>query len=78
MEPATNATTQDNATRREAAIYLCLSEDTLRRWECQGKGPEMVRISPRKALYPWASLRAFLKAKLTIPGQGAGPHTERP
>jgi hypothetical protein len=48
------------ATRREASAFLRTSENQLRRWERRGVGPAVVRLSARKAIYPWESLRAFL------------------
>lgn len=56
----------DNATRAEAAAYLRVSQDTLQKWEHKGIGPALVRVSPRKALYPWAGLREFLAVSLKM------------
>jgi predicted site-specific integrase-resolvase len=50
-------------TRREAALFLGVSEETLRAWEHAGTGPALIRISARKAVYPRDALTEFLAAQ---------------
>lgn len=50
----------DVLTRREAALRLGISVDTLRAWERSGIGPRVVRVSPRLARYYAADLADFI------------------
>ena len=63
-------TIHDHATRAEAAAYLRVSEAQLRKWEAEGIGPKVLRISPRKALYSWNGLRLFLADGLSAVADG--------
>ena len=45
--------------RKEAAEFLDLSEQTLRKWACQRRGPAFVRLG-RAVRYSLADLRDFL------------------
>lgn len=47
-------------TRAQAAKVLGVAEPTLRVWEREGRGPSVIRISDRKAIYPVAELAAFV------------------
>jgi DNA-binding transcriptional MerR regulator len=50
---------RDLMTSKEAAVYLRISEDTLRRWRCRGLGPKYIRINGR-ILYRLRDLERFL------------------
>lgn len=58
--------TEDIATRKEAARYMKVPERVLRKWEREHKGPPVMRLSPKRARYRWADLRAFLEASLKV------------
>ena len=45
-------------TSKEAAVYLRISEDTLRRWRCRWLGPKYIRINGR-ILYRRRDLERF-------------------
>ena len=44
---------------KEAAVYLRISEDTLRRWRSKGLGPQYIKIHGR-ILYRRRELERFL------------------
>lgn len=48
----------------DAAAMLGVSQDTLRRWRLQGKGPAYARLSAHTVVYPVDELRAYLRAQL--------------
>ncbi|MBK5958370.1 hypothetical protein CCR97_09120 [Rhodoplanes elegans] len=50
-------------TRSQAAKALGVSEEALRRWEAEGAGPTVVRLSERRAVYPVAELTAFINSR---------------
>lgn len=62
-----STSTTENATRAEAAAFLRVTLRTLRDWERRRIGPPVVRLSPRRAIYPWAGLRVFLATSALIP-----------
>ena len=64
---STSNQTEENATRAEAAAFLRVKPQTLRNWEARKIGPPVVRVSSRKALYPWIGLRAFMAIETLIP-----------
>ena len=49
-------------TRVEVADLLGVSEQTLRDWERAGRGPEVIRFSPKVARYPAAAIARFFEA----------------
>jgi hypothetical protein len=50
---------RDLLTSKEAAVYLRIAENTLRRWRCRGVGPKYIRINGR-ILYRRRDLERFL------------------
>ena len=55
-EVAPTLRTAPNATTNEAAAYLNLQPQTLRKWACEQRGPiKPVRIGGRLG-WPWAAL----------------------
>ncbi len=52
---------------REAAKLLGLEEPTLRGWRIIGKGPEYIRMSPRRILYDTEILRQYREDRRVIP-----------
>lgn len=51
--------------RSEVADLLGLSPKTLREMERRGAGPEVVRVSPRRAIYPREGIRRFMNSRLS-------------
>lgn len=49
----------------QAAEMLCLSEQTLRKWRWEGKGPQFVKIG-RKVLYRDEDLQHFVLAQIRV------------
>ncbi len=52
-------------TTKEAAIYIGVSEDFMKRSRFTGKGPAFIRIGERKVLYRLIDLNAYLESNLT-------------
>jgi hypothetical protein len=48
--------------RRDAATFLSVPEDMLRRWEREGRGPAVYRYGRNTARYALDDLQAFDKA----------------
>lgn len=48
-------------TRSQTAKALGVSEEALRLWEREGRGPTVIRLSDRKALYPREALVDFVR-----------------
>lgn len=49
-------------TRAEVADLLGVTEQTLRDWERAGRGPEVIRFSPKVARYPADAVKRFVMA----------------
>lgn len=47
----------------DAAALLGVSQDTLRRWRLEGKGPVYSRLSSHTVVYPIDELRSYVSAK---------------
>jgi hypothetical protein len=47
-------------TTAEAAQFLRIQPQTLRRWRCEGRGPRYIRLSSNRCLYPRTSVDDFL------------------
>lgn len=58
--------------RGEVADLLGLTPKTLREMERNGSGPEVVRVSPRRALYPREGILRFLQSRVR---GGAAPQS---
>ncbi|MBB4853765.1 putative DNA-binding transcriptional regulator AlpA [Mycobacteroides chelonae] len=54
--------TTDTATPKEVAAYLHTSEAGLAQLRYRGQGPKFVRVGPRKVIYRWADVKAYLDA----------------
>lgn len=64
-ETVGNATVAPIAVRDyDAAALLGVSQDTLRRWRLEGKGPAYARLSAHTVVYPVDELHAYVGAKL--------------
>jgi len=53
--------------RTEAAEYLGVSTETLRRWEHEGMGPSLYRLSSKILFYRVKDLNAWLESKCVTP-----------
>lgn len=58
--------------RKQAAEFLGVSTETLRRWEKEGEGPPFYRLSEKKIRYEKADLEAFLEESRVDPGASDG------
>lgn len=54
--------TDDTATAKQVAAYLHTSEAGLAMMRYRGTGPKFIKAGPRKVLYRWADVQAFLDA----------------
>lgn len=52
----------DLATPRQVADYLHTTVASLAQMRYRGTGPKFVRVGPRKVLYRWADVHAYLDA----------------
>ncbi|XTP37892.1 helix-turn-helix transcriptional regulator [Mycobacterium sp. TJFP1] len=53
---------QDTATAKEVAAYLHTSEAGLAQLRYRGQGPKFVKVGPRKVIYRWSDVKAYLDA----------------
>lgn len=53
---------RDTASSKEVAAYLHTSESGLAQLRYKGQGPKFCRIGPRKVIYRWSDVRAYLDA----------------
>jgi len=58
---------------REAASFLGLCQETLKRWRTAGGGPEYVRVSANRARYEAASLARFVEERKRTSTADPGP-----
>ena len=56
---------EDYFTRSEVAAKLGLNVSTLKNWERARRGPRVVRVSERVALYPKIDLESYLLVRST-------------
>lgn len=54
------ATPDGRLTRKEAAKYLGLAENTLANWKSRGEGPKPMRLG-RRVFYRLTDLQAFIR-----------------
>jgi len=47
-------------TARQAAEWLGLTEPTLRRWRCEGRGPRFVKLNGAAVRYTLSELEAYV------------------
>lgn len=47
-------------TTREAARLLRVQPQSLRRWRCEGRGPQFVKVGPSRVLYRRATIENYL------------------
>ncbi|MGH3725020.1 MAG: helix-turn-helix transcriptional regulator [Mycobacterium sp.] len=52
----------ETATPKEVAAYLRTSEAGLAQLRYRGTGPKFCRVGPRKVIYRWSDVHAFLEA----------------
>lgn len=61
----------DLLTAAELAQRLGSTEGALAQWRYKGLGPKFIKPSPRKVLYRWSDVEAWLDAQTrTITGDG--------
>lgn len=53
---------EDTATSKEVAAYLRTSEAGLAQMRYRGIGPEFIKVGPRKVIYRWTDVFAYLDA----------------
>ncbi|MDW5613242.1 DNA-binding protein [Mycolicibacterium sp. D5.8-2] len=53
---------QDTATSKEVASYLHTTEAGLAQMRYRGIGPKFVKVGPRKVIYRWSDVKAYLEA----------------
>ena len=51
---------------KEAAEFLGVSLATLISWRRQGKGPDFVRVSDRRIVYPMTALRQHQASRINV------------
>lgn len=54
--------TADTATAKEVAEYLHTSEAGLAQMRYRGIGPKFVKVGPRKIIYRWSDVKAYMDA----------------
>lgn len=52
----------DTATAKEVAAYLQTTEAGLAQLRYRGQGPKFCRVGPRKVIYRWSDVKAYLDA----------------
>jgi len=52
----------DTATAKEVAAYLHTSEAGLAQLRYRGNGPKFCKVGPRKVIYRWSDVKAYLDA----------------
>ncbi|MDB2215630.1 Uncharacterised protein [Mycobacteroides abscessus subsp. massiliense] len=52
----------DTATPKEVAAYLHTSEAGLAQLRYRGQGPKFCKVGPRKVIYRWTDVHAYLDA----------------
>ena len=52
----------DTATPKEVAAYLHTTEAGLAQMRYRGIGPKFCKVGPRKVIYRWAEVKAYLDA----------------
>lgn len=78
QNPAQASALRQVLSRREAALYLQVSERTLERWALEGGGPAFVRLGTRRVGYTIETLNTWLRTRSfattsaeTVKGQDA-------
>ena len=61
-------------TPSDAAILLCVSPATLRKWRWEGKGPKFIKIG-RKVAYRDSDINAFIDSQVRCSTSDLGTHT---
>lgn len=51
---------EETATAKQVAAYLHTSESGLAMMRYRGTGPKFVKVGPRKVIYRWADVEAYL------------------
>lgn len=52
----------DTATAKEVAAYLHTTEAGLAQLRYRGTGPQFCKVGPRKVIYRWSDVHAYLDA----------------
>lgn len=52
----------DTANTKQVAAYLHTTEDGLAQMRYRGTGPKFVKVGPRKVIYRWSDVQAYLDA----------------
>lgn len=52
----------DTASAKEVAAYLHTSEAGLAQMRYRGRGPKFIKVGPRKVIYRWSDVKAYLDA----------------
>jgi len=55
-------TNDDTATAKQVAAYLHTSEAGLAQLRYRGNGPKFIKVGPRKVIYRWSDVHAYLDA----------------
>ena len=53
---------EGTATSKDVAAYLHTTEQGLAQMRYRGTGPRFIKVGPRKILYRWSDVQAFLDA----------------
>ena len=53
---------KDTATSKEVAAYLHTTESGLAMMRYRGTGPKFIKAGPRKVIYRWSDVQAYLDA----------------
>lgn len=54
----------DLLTTAEAARFLRIQPQTLRRWRCEGRGPRFIKLGGNRCLYRRSDVNEFLSERL--------------
>lgn len=54
--------TGDTGTPKQVAAYLHTTEPGLAQMRYRGTGPKFIKVGPRKVIYRWSDVQAYLDA----------------
>jgi len=55
-------TNDDTANPKQVAAYLHTTEAGLAQMRHRGTGPKFIKVGPRKVIYRWSDVKAYLDA----------------
>jgi predicted DNA-binding transcriptional regulator AlpA len=61
---STNRSSNDLLTTRDLAAELHVTDQTVRRWRCDGRGPRFIKLTGNRVLYRRRDLEEFLAERL--------------